>query len=86
MQVKSFHQACANIKVFEPIAVGLIEAGEAAGILEQVLDRIALLLEERKNKRADHRSLDLSRVGPGSRSECQPGLVDFYCAQIQKHV
>ena len=34
-------------KVFEPIAVGLIEAGEAGGILEQVLDRIALLLEER---------------------------------------
>ena len=34
-------------KVFEPIAVGLIEAGEAGGILEKVLDRIALLLEER---------------------------------------
>ena len=34
-------------KVFEPIAVGLIEAGEAGGILVQVLDRIALLLEER---------------------------------------
>ena len=34
-------------KVFEPIAVGLIEAGETGGILEQVLDRIALLLEER---------------------------------------
>lgn len=34
-------------KVFEPIAVGLIEAGEAGGILEQVLDRIAILLEER---------------------------------------
>ena len=33
--------------MFEPIAVGLIEAGEAGGILEQVLDRIALLLEER---------------------------------------
>ena len=33
--------------VFEPIAIGLIEAGEAGGILEQVLDRIALLLEER---------------------------------------
>ena len=38
-------------KVFEPIAIGLIEAGEAGGILEQVLDRIALLLEARKNKR-----------------------------------
>ena len=34
-------------KVFEPIAIGLIEAGEAGGILEQGLDRIALLLEER---------------------------------------
>lgn len=34
-------------KVFEPLAVGLIQAGEAGGILEQVLDRVALLLEER---------------------------------------
>ena len=34
-------------KVFEPLAIGLIEAGETGGILEQVLDRIALLLEER---------------------------------------
>ena len=34
-------------KVFEPLTVGLIEAGEAGGILEQVLDRVALLLEER---------------------------------------
>jgi type IV pilus assembly protein PilC len=34
-------------KVFEPLAVGLIEAGEAGGILDQVLDRVALLLEER---------------------------------------
>jgi type IV pilus assembly protein PilC len=34
-------------KVFEPLTVGLIEAGEAGGILEDVLDRIALLLEER---------------------------------------
>ena len=34
-------------KVFEPLAIGLIEAGEAGGILEDVLDRIALLLEER---------------------------------------
>ena len=33
----------------EPLAVGLIEAGEAGGILEQVLDRVALLLEERAN-------------------------------------
>ena len=34
-------------KVFEPLAIGLIEAGEAGGILEQVLDRVAILLEER---------------------------------------
>ena len=34
-------------KVFAPLTLGLIEAGEAGGILEQVLDRIALLLEER---------------------------------------
>ena len=34
-------------KVFEPIAVGLIEAGESGGILGEVLERIALLLEER---------------------------------------
>ena len=33
-------------KVFEPLAIGLIEAGEAAAS-EQVLDRLALLLEER---------------------------------------
>ncbi len=34
-------------KVFESLTVGLIEAGEVGGILEDVLDRIALLLEER---------------------------------------
>ena len=33
-------------RVFAPITVGLIEAGEAGGILDQVLDRIALLMEE----------------------------------------
>ena len=33
-------------KVFKPIAIGLIEAGETGGILESVLDRIALLMEE----------------------------------------
>jgi len=33
-------------KVFKPIAIGLIEAGETGGILENVLDRIALLMEE----------------------------------------
>ena len=34
-------------KVFEPLAIGLIEAGEVGGILGEVLERIALLLEER---------------------------------------
>ena len=33
-------------KVFAPITVGLIEAGETGGILDQVLDRIATLMEE----------------------------------------
>lgn len=34
-------------KVFEPLAIGLIEAGEVGGILGEVLERIALLLEDR---------------------------------------
>ena len=38
-------------KVFESLTIGLIEAGEAGGILEDVLDRIALLLEERAKLR-----------------------------------
>ena len=33
-------------KVFRPITIGLIEAGEAGGILDEVLERIALLMEE----------------------------------------
>ena len=33
-------------KVFKPITVGLIEAGETGGILDLVLERIALLMEE----------------------------------------
>ena len=33
-------------KVFAPITVGLIEAGEAGGILDKVLDRIATLIEQ----------------------------------------
>ena len=33
-------------RIFDPIIVGLIEAGEAGGILSKVLERIALLLEE----------------------------------------
>ena len=38
-------------KVFQPIMVGLIEAGEAGGILEKVLDRIATLMEEQAKLR-----------------------------------
>jgi len=38
-------------KVFRPITVGLIEAGEAGGILEQVLDRIAYLMEQQAKLR-----------------------------------
>ena len=34
-------------KVFPEITIGLIEAGEAGGILDQVLERIAKLIEER---------------------------------------
>jgi type IV pilus assembly protein PilC len=33
-------------KVFKPLTVGLIEAGELGGILETVLDRISLLMEQ----------------------------------------
>ena len=33
-------------RIFDPIIVGLIEAGEAGGILSKVLERIAILLEE----------------------------------------
>jgi len=33
-------------KVFKPITIGLIEAGEVGGILEEVLDRIARLMEQ----------------------------------------
>lgn len=38
-------------KVFKPIMVGLIEAGEAGGILDQVLERIATLMEEQAKLR-----------------------------------
>ena len=38
-------------KVFAPITIGLIEAGEVGGILDQVLERIALLLEEQAKLR-----------------------------------
>lgn len=38
-------------RIFAPITVGLIEAGEAGGILELVLDRIALLMEEQAKLR-----------------------------------
>ena len=35
-------------KVFAPIVIGLIEAGEAGGILDQVLERIANLIEDKE--------------------------------------
>jgi type IV pilus assembly protein PilC len=38
-------------RVFRPITVGLIEAGEAGGILEEVLDRVAHLLEQQAKLR-----------------------------------
>ena len=38
-------------KVFKPITIGLIEAGEIGGILETVLDRIALLMEQQENSK-----------------------------------
>ena len=39
-------------KVFAPITVGLIEAGETGGILDQVLERVALLMEEQAKIRS----------------------------------
>lgn len=39
-------------KVFKPITVGLIEAGETGGILDQVLERIAVLMEEQAKIRS----------------------------------
>lgn len=38
-------------KVFAPITIGLIEAGEAGGILDKVLDRIANLMEDQAKVR-----------------------------------
>lgn len=38
-------------RVFKPITIGLIEAGEAGGILEEVLDRIAFLMEQQAKLR-----------------------------------
>ena len=40
-------------KVFKPIMVGLIEAGEAGGILSKVLERIALLVEAQAKLRGE---------------------------------
>ncbi len=39
-------------KVFKPISIGLIEAGETGGILDQVLDRVATLMEEQAKLRS----------------------------------
>ena len=38
-------------RIFDPITIGLIEAGEAGGILSKVLERIALLLEGKSKLR-----------------------------------
>ena len=38
-------------RVFDPIVVGLIEAGEAGGVLSEILERIALLLESQSKIR-----------------------------------
>ncbi len=38
-------------KIFDPIIVGLIEAGEAGGVLSEILERIALLLESQSKIR-----------------------------------
>ena len=39
-------------RIFSPIMVGLIEAGEAGGILSQVLERLALLIEAQSKIRS----------------------------------
>lgn len=38
-------------RIFDPIIVGLIEAGEAGGVLSEILERIALLLESQSKIR-----------------------------------
>ena len=72
-------------KIFEPLTIGLIEAGEAGGILEQVLDRVALLLEER-DPRANHWSNDLPHdcIAAGHNGEPRP--IDFHRAPFQSNV
>ncbi len=40
-------------KVFAPITIGLIQAGEAGGILDKVLDRIATLIEQQAKIKAE---------------------------------
>ena len=51
---------CSKLSGYWSIIVGLIEAGEAGGILSKVLDRIALLLEEQNKLRANYRCIDIS--------------------------
>ena len=45
-------------KVFKPITIGLIEAGEIGGILEDVLDRIALLMEQQEKLKGQEKLID----------------------------
>ena len=40
-------------KLFEPITVGLIEAGETGGILDKVLERIANLIEDKEKIKSE---------------------------------
>ena len=88
MQVRSSHQACAfTPKVFEPLAIGLIEAGEVGGILGEVLERIALLLEERAKIRGQiigalvYPALVLASCG-----KRQPWPSHFHRTKIQRYV
>mgnify|MGYP001368504005 CR=1 FL=1 len=43
-------------KCFAPITIGLIKAGEARGILDKVLDRIAILIEEQEKIKSQIRA------------------------------
>ena len=65
-------------KVFKPIMIGLIEAGETGGILEKVLDRIATLMESSKTTRANHWCLAYPGHCLYFGRQCQPWLADFH--------
>ena len=48
-------------RIFSPIMIGLIEAGEAGGILSQVLERLALLLEAKSKLKGQITGADTHR-------------------------